>query len=268
MPSSRSTLPAFRSDLLAGQTAMVTGSSSGIGRAIGVALAEAGAVVHLHARSNATGVAEVRSVIGPAGRDFLADLRDPDACRRWAEQVWETGPIDIWVNNAGVDVLTGDGANEDFEQKFAALWEVDVRATIALSRSIGRQMQARGHGVILNLGWDQAATGMAGDSGEMFAATKGAVMAFTRSLAKSLAPQVRVNCIAPGWIRTKWGDGASEQWDRRARSESLLERWGEPSDVASAALFLASPASRFITGQVLPVNGGFAGTPIGMNTTE
>ena len=135
-------------------------------------------------------------------------------------------PIDVWVNNAGVDVLTGDAADWPFGEKLARLWEVDVRATIELSRAVGRRMRERGRGVILNIGWDQAELGMAGDSGEMFAAVKGAVMAFTRSLAKSLAPQVRVNCIAPGWIRTAWGETASDYWQERAVSESLLAPLG------------------------------------------
>ena len=119
-------------------------------------------------------------------------------------------------------------------------------------------MRERGHGVILNMGWDQADTGMAGDSGEFFAAIKGAVMAATRSLAKSLAPQVRVNCIAPGWIRTEWGHQASAEWQQRAKRESLLARWGEPEDVARVACFLVSPAASFINGQIIPINGGRA----------
>ena len=82
-------------------------------------------------------------------------------------------------------------------------------------------------------------------------------MAFTRSLAKSLAPEVRVNCLAPGWIRTAWGEQASEYWQQRAASESLMGRWGTPEDVAHAARFLASPAASFVTGQVLEINGGF-----------
>ena len=98
---------------------------------------------------------------------------------------------------------------------------------------------------------------MGGESGEMFAAIKGAVMAFTRSLAISLAPQVRVNCLAPGWIKTSWGETASDYWADRAVGEALLQRWGEPQDVASAARFLCSPAASFITGQILPINGGF-----------
>jgi NAD(P)-dependent dehydrogenase (short-subunit alcohol dehydrogenase family) len=126
-----------------------------------------------------------------------------------------------------------------------------------MSRTAGARMKARGSGIILNIGWDQAEHGMAGDSGEMFAAVKGAVMSFSKSLAQSLAPEVRVNCLAPGWIRTAWGERASEYWQQRAVRQSLRARWGTPEDVARTALFLASPAADFVTGQVISVNGGF-----------
>jgi NAD(P)-dependent dehydrogenase (short-subunit alcohol dehydrogenase family) len=106
------------------------------------------------------------------------------------------------------------------------------------------------------MGWDQADTGMEGDSGQLFAATKGAVMAFTKSLALSLAPEVRVNCLAPGWVRTGWGESASTYWQNRVRRETPLGRWGTPEDVAVVARWLASPAAAFITGQVIRVNGG------------
>jgi 3-oxoacyl-[acyl-carrier protein] reductase len=164
----------------------------------------------------------------------------------------------MWINNAGADVLTGEAANWPFEEKLAALWQVDVIATLRLSREVGGRMKLRGKGVLLNMGWDQVDTGMAGESGELFGAAKGAVMAATRSLAKSLAPEVRVNCLAPGWIRTAWGQQASAEWQDRARRESLLGRWGEPEDVARVALFLASPPAAFVNGQIIHVNGGRA----------
>ena len=117
-------------------------------------------------------------------------------------------------------------------------------------------MAEAGSGAIVTMGWDQAETGMAGDSGELFAATKGAIMAFTRSLALSLAPAVRVNALAPGWIKTAWGEGASRQWHDRVLRETPLARWGTPEDVARVACFLISPAAAFVTGQIVRVNGG------------
>jgi 3-oxoacyl-[acyl-carrier protein] reductase len=246
---------------LNGQTAVVTGSSSGIGRAIALALADAGANVLVHARQNGRDAENVALQARSLGRDthvVLADLSDPAEQDRLVEVAWDWRPIDIWINNAGTDVLTGDAAGWSFEEKLAALWKVDVVASLRLSRDAGRRMRERGHGVILNMGWDQADTGMAGDSGEFFAAVKGAVMAATRSLAKSLAPEVRVNCIAPGWTRTEWGQQASADWQERAKRESLLARWGEPEDVARVACFLVSPAASFINGQIIPINGGRA----------
>ncbi len=132
---------------------------------------------------------------------------------------------------------------------------MDVTATMLLSRAVGRRMKAAGGGVILNMGWDQADTGMEGDSGELFAATKGAVMAFSKSLALSLAPEVRVNCLAPGWIRTAWGE-RRRKLAGAVRRETPLRRWGMPEDVAAAARWLVSPAARYLTGQVVRVNGG------------
>jgi 3-oxoacyl-[acyl-carrier protein] reductase len=188
----------------------------------------------------------------------LADLAQADQLTGLVERAWSwRGAVDIWVNNAGADVLTGEAARWSFADKLAQLWKVDVAGTMQLARAAGRRMKERGQGVIINIGWDQASTGMAGDSGELFAATKGAVMAFSKSLAASLAPQVRVNCVAPGWIKTQWGDGASGYWQQRAIGESLLARWGTPEDVAAVVRFLASPAASFLSGQVLPVNGGF-----------
>jgi len=251
--------PSSRGKLLEGQWALVTGSSSGIGRAIAIQLAAAGANVIIHGnrrREAAEQLAEQLRDQGVKSEVLLCDLAQPTDRQSLVTRVWQIAPLDIWVNNAGVDVLTGDATDWSFEKKLAALWQVDVAATLELSRTVGARMQERGQGVILNIGWDQAATGMAGDSGEMFAATKGAVMAFTRSLAKSLAPEVRVNCIAPGWIKTDWGEAASDYWQQRATGESLLQRWGTPEDVASAICFLASPQASFITGQILNVNGG------------
>jgi 3-oxoacyl-[acyl-carrier protein] reductase len=243
-----------------GQTAVITGSSHGIGRAIALALATGGANVLIHGRSSrdeAEQVAQAASSSGVDSHVVLCDLADAATYEPLVEAAWKwRGGVDVWVNNAGADVLTGEAAKWPFERKLDALWRVDVQATLALSRAAGARMNEQGHGTIINVGWDQAEHGMAGDSGELFAATKGAIMAFTKSLARSLAPSVRVNCVAPGWIKTKWGESASDKWQETAVNQSLLARWGTPDDVAAAVRFLASPSAGFITGCVMPVNGG------------
>ena len=175
------------------------------------------------------------------------------------DEAWKLwNGLDAWLQIAGADVLTGANSRLPFEDKLDLLWSVDVVATIRLCREVGRRMKAQGHGVIVTMGWDQAETGMEGDSGELFAATKGAVMAFTRSLALSLAPTVRVNALAPGWIKTDWGETASALWQDRVLRETPLARWGTPEDVARVACFLVSPAAEFMTGQVVRINGGRA----------
>jgi 3-oxoacyl-[acyl-carrier protein] reductase len=246
---------------LLGQTAVVTGSSTGIGRQIALELAAAGANVLVHARSSRAEAEQTAADVRALGSDTtvllfdLGDLRQQD---EFAEQAWQwRSGVDIWINNAGADVLTASARALDFEKRLEALWRVDVLATIRLTRNVGRQMRERGHGTIVNMGWDQAVQGMEGDSGELFAATKGAVMAFTKSAALSLAPRVRVNCVAPGWIKTEWGEHASAEWQERAVREAQLRRWGTPDDVARAVRFLAGPDSSFLDAQVLTVNGGF-----------
>lgn len=246
---------------LTGKWAVVTGSSRGIGKAIALELASAGSNVAVHGghdRAAADATARELQQQGVESLAVVADLATPQGRARLTEQALAVGNLAVWINNAGVDVLTGPAADWPFQRKLQALWQVDVTATMLLSREIGAQMKKQGAGAILNIGWDQTETGMAGDSGEMFAAVKGAVTAFTRSLAKSLAPEVRVNCLTPGWIRTAWGNEASDYWQQRAIEESLLERWGTPQEVAAAARFLVSPAASFINGQVLNVNGGSA----------
>lgn len=245
---------------LAGRTALVTGSTHGIGRAVALELANAGARVAIHGRS-AKAADELSQLLARQDRHagtFLADLADPDAVARLLREVELRLPaVDIFVAVAGADVLTGEPAKWPFERKLEELLKVDVVATMTLCRGIGSWMRDREGGAIVTIGWDQAETGMEGDSGQLFAATKGAVMAFSRSLGKSLAPKVRVNCVAPGWIKTAWGEGASDAWQSRAVRESMLGRWGTPEDIAAAVHWLVSPQAAFVTGQTVNVNGGF-----------
>ncbi|WP_298863296.1 SDR family oxidoreductase [uncultured Gimesia sp.] len=245
---------------LSGMKALVTGSSTGIGKAIALELAEAGADVLVHYRNSADAAQEVVKQIQGQGRKTGAistDLSDQENYSAFIDQAFqEWGSLDIWINNAGVDLLTGAPSQLEYNQKLDQLFEVDIRGTMLLSHEVGQRMQQQGRGCILNIGWDQSDRGMEGESGELFAASKNAIMGFSRSLAVSMAPEVRVNCIAPGWIQTAWGEKASDVWQERVKQETPMKCWGKPEDIAKMARFLCSEEAAYITGQVINVNGG------------
>lgn len=242
--------------------AVVTGSSSGIGRAIAVELARGGADVVVHCSRSIDAANETARLVqqhGVRATVVQADFSGlaADVAAAFVDQACEPfGGCDIWINNAGADLLTGPAAGLGYADKLRVLLDVDVQSTVLLASEVGRRMQEQGGGVIVNVGWDQADRGMEGNSGELFAVSKNAIMGFSRSLAVSVAPEVRVNCIAPGWILTAWGEGASDYWQDRVREETPLDRWGTPQDIASMARFLVSDEASFITGQVINVNGG------------
>ena len=239
----------------------MTGASSGIGRAIAQTYAAQGAVVLLTHRGSPERAREVADAITTrGGRAHVrqADLATRDACERLvAAAAEELGRLDVWVNNAGADVLTGEAAAWEWERKLDALLAVDLKGTIACSYAAAEVMrnQERG-GTIVNMSWDHVTTGMAGDDPQLFSAVKGGVLAFSKSLARALAPEVRVNVLCPGWIETRFGEQVDREFHRSVAQDTPLGRWGHPQDVADAALYLASPEAAFVTGQAINVNGG------------
>jgi 3-oxoacyl-[acyl-carrier protein] reductase len=254
---------------LAGLSGVVTGASGGIGRQIAVTLAASGMaslVVH-HATNRPAAERTLAAVQATGCRGFSvqADCGSADECLRLVDEACTAiGIPDIWVHAAGADVLTGSAARGGFEDKLRRLIDVDLLGSITVSRAIVSRWAEGGAGEIrpvpslILIGWDQAKHGMEGDAGQMFGPVKAGVEAFAKSLAQSVAPRIRVNTVSPGWIRTAWGESTSDYWNRRAENQALMGRWGTPEDVAAAVLFLASPASEFITGQTIEINGGFS----------
>ena len=244
---------------LHGKNALVTGSRRGLGKAIAMALAEAGANVLCHGHDPDPG--EVCKEIREIGRKtdyFAADIAEPAACARLMEKmIAEFGSIDILINNAGIirRAPAADYAAEDWDKVIAA----DLSAVFRLSQLVGQWMLQRGRrGKIVNIASLLSFQG--GVLVPAYAAAKGGVAQLTKAFANEWAPKgINVNAIAPGYMAT---DNTEALRNDPARSRQILERipagrWGEPQDIAGAAVFLSSAASDYIQGHVMVVDGGW-----------
>jgi len=244
---------------LDGKIALVTGASSGIGRAIALGCAREGADLAITYRSNADGAEEVAQSIRALGRRaevIRVDIgRDDDVAALTRSLQDRFGQVDAWINNAGADILTGAGRKLSRLEKLDLVLAVDLRGTILASWAAADLMRARG-GVIINMSWDHVTQGMAGENPVLYSAAKGGIASFSKSLARQVAPAIRVNILAPGFIETAFGEQADEEWYREVARRTPLGRWGQPDDLVGAAVFLASDESRFVTGQMIMVNGG------------
>ena len=261
-PGSQVDAPAVMS--LEGKVALVTGASSGIGRAIALAYAAAGADVALTYRTNRRGADETADGARAAGRrveSIRADVAVEADVDALADAVRHTfGHVDVWVNNAGADILTGDAARLSRIEKLDRLLAVDLRGTVLASWKAVELMDAQppvSGGVILNISWDHVlGGGIRSEYAQVFCAAKGGVYSFSRALAHSVAPRIRVNVLGPGWIETAYGSGLDPAVKQRISAKIPLGRWGTPEDIAHAAVYLASDAAAYVTGQMLMINGG------------
>ncbi|GMM62342.1 2-dehydro-3-deoxy-D-gluconate 5-dehydrogenase KduD [Novosphingobium pituita] len=242
---------------LAGKAALVTGANTGIGQAIAVALAQAGADVALAGRSEPTETLAAIAATGRTAISIKADLSLIDPVEGVVAQAGEAlGGVDILVNNAGIirraDLL------EFSEEDWDAVIDTNLKTLFFLSQAAARGMVARGGGKIINIA--SLLTFQGGIRVPSYAAAKSGVGGVTKAMANELAPHgVQVNAIAPGYIATN--NTAALQADE-TRNRQILERipagrWGASEDIAGAAVFLASPASNYVTGHVLAVDGGW-----------
>ncbi|WP_201401015.1 SDR family NAD(P)-dependent oxidoreductase [Kaistia sp. 32K] len=249
-------LDKFRLD---GKVALVTGGTRGIGLAIAKALGEAGARVVISARAPVQDAAEV---LAGAGIDFdfiAADMRDEGAADTLTRQVVERfGSLDILVNNAGV-AIHGDSADFD-DETWRKVMSLNVDAVFRACRAALAPMRAQGSGVILNIGSMSGIASNIPQNQVAYNSSKAAVHMMTKSLASELAAEnIRVNALAPGYIDTDMSRGGIEnpEWFPIWRNMTPMGRVGQPDEVAAAALFLCAPASSYVTGEVLVIDGGY-----------
>lgn len=250
-----SILDRFRLD---GKTALVTGAASGLGSAIAIALAEAGAAVACHGnRRPAEATCRLIRALGRKAESFSADLGTPNGAELLFDAVASAmGAPDILVNNAGT--IHREAAEDLSMDSWMQVLQVNLNSVFRLSQLAGREMLSRKQGKIINIASLLSFQG--GICVPAYTASKGAVAQLTKALANEWAGRnVQVNAIAPGYFST---DNTTALRQDEARSQQILDRipagrWGEPEDLAGAAVFLASPASNYVNGEILVVDGGW-----------
>jgi 3-oxoacyl-[acyl-carrier protein] reductase len=233
---------------LEGKTALVTGASRGIGRAIAVELAAGGAAVVIGYRSGKDEAEALAVELG--GRAIQADVSSPEDAKRLVE---EAGDLDILVNNAG---LTRDGLLARMpDEDWRTVIDTNLSSVFYTCRAVCRPMMRKRGGSIVNV---SSIVGVHGNWGQTnYAASKAGIIGFTKSLAKELGSRnVRANVVAPGYVKTQLTDVLPEEATAAMLTNTPLGRLGEPTDVAGAVRFLCSDAASFITGEVLLVDGG------------
>ncbi len=241
------------------RVAIVTGSGRGIGRAIALKLAEVGATVVVNDIGDATSVEGVAEEIKAMNRQSLAILADvsspPDVARLVEETITTYGKVDILVNNAGIarDQLVMRMSDEDWDKVLS----VNLKSVFLCTRAVLRHMAKQHWGRIISIA---SIVGVVGNPGQAnYASAKAGIIGFTRTIAKEMASRgITANAIAPGFIDTEMTQQLKDEWKQEIKSRIPLGYFGSPRHVAEAVAFLASEEARYISGQVLGVDGGMA----------
>lgn len=257
---------------------VISGASGGIGRAVAESFRGENVALYLQTNRNRAALTDWARRVGgdfASVEIFEANLATEAGVGGFVDgvldalkkvQKTDVPRLDAFVAAAGVDLMTPEMKAATFDERLRRVLAVDVAATVATARAFGAAARAFRRAVpesgvspaSVLFGWDGVERGMEGETAQLYAVCKGAVVSFGRALAQELAPEVRVNVVSPGWIRTTWGAVASEAATKRVAAESLSGRWGTAAEVASVVRFLTSDAAAYVNGQNVPVNGGFS----------
>lgn len=243
---------------LAGKVAIVTGASRGIGRAVAERFAaEGAAVVVNYAQGSKNAVAVVAGIEASGGAAIAvkADVSRSIDVRRLVEQTLERfGRVDVLVNNAGV--MVAKGVMETNEDDWDVTIDVNLKGAYLCSKEVAPVMIRQGSGSIINMSSNSGLYHPSAMRFTEYVVSKAGMNGLTKAMALALGPQIRINAICPGWIRTDMVEEIHPAIQQRILEETALKRWGTPDDVASSAVFLASDEASFITGELLIVAGG------------
>ena len=243
---------------LDGQVAIVTGASRGIGRAIAERFAAEGARVVVNYIAGAAGANEVVDGIRAAGGEAMAVAADvsrsPDVDRLVATTLEAFGRVDILVNNAGVMVAeaVADTTEDDWDRTI----DVNLKGPYLCSKAVAPAMIGQGSGTIINMSSNSGLYHPSAMRFTEYVVSKAGLNGLTKAMALAYGPQIRVNAICPGWIRTDMIEVVDPEVHERILGETALGRWGTPDDIAGAAVYLASADASFVTGELLIVAGG------------
>jgi 3-oxoacyl-[acyl-carrier protein] reductase len=259
-----------------GKTALITGASGGIGRAVAETLAAEDVHLILHGYTHRESLNQFATALSERQQvrvnTLFADLADESEQKRLFDEIEKINANnhllspDILILAAGTDLMSTPMKRLTFEERLSHIWQLDVVASLRLAKHFGLLMKNEMCGKvssrqipqksIIFFSWDGVEYGMAGETAELYAAAKGAIQGFSRSFAKTVAPEVRVCCVAPGWIKTVWGNTAAPHIAARVAAESLAGRWGTAQEIAEIVRFLVSASSSFLNNQTIIVNGG------------
>ena len=264
---------AFDSGRAPSRRIAIVGAGGGIGRALVSRFRNEDAALMLTANGSWDALADASAAAVASGdfasiRLFRCDLANPAETTRLADAMVaaaaeSSSGLDAFAYAAGLDLSSQESKSTPFDARFARAWQIDVASCATLARAIGCAMRDAARDdypapTILLFGWDGAERGLEGETGAIYGACKSAVAGFARALAQTLAPRVRVNVLAPGWVETRWGTNAPSEWKRRGANDSMLGRWADPTEIADVAKFLMTDASSFVNGQTIVANGGFS----------
>ncbi|MDR2762729.1 MAG: SDR family oxidoreductase [Planctomycetaceae bacterium] len=246
------------------KTVLITGATGSIGQEIARQFGLAEATLLLHGNKNVEKLEQLACEINTKNNKvhtFIADFHRQNDLEKFIFDITTNFPsVDTLINTAGLNLMSPEMSQTTFDKRLESILNLDVLATIRLSRRICDTMLKQGRGTIFFFGWDGVDYGWHGETAQLYGTAKGAIQGYARSLAETVSPQIRIRSISLGWIKTNWGKPQNNNFINRVKSDSLTQRLGEPREIAETVMFLTSESANYFDGINIRLNGGKRGT--------